>query len=541
MRNFLTLLLAMILVVSCNKENVDNKNNVVISGEVVLSVESITEDDVTINATPSEEVTQFVVYPLTKEEYLTDYLFDDEDAANGIIKLLGSQISATANGVTTFDSETVVSLSAIRELKLETEYTFIAFGINQNCAISSEITTLEVTSHEQRDGVAEIAVSEITHNDAKIEVKVEDGWDGNYYIAPLALDVIDTQFNGDPEALLDAIITEERDEYKTDFSQVDGIYIFNGDASFNLLYETNWLVIADTDYYMAAVGVDEYGNKTTEITLSPIFTTASIPDIEIGIETNNITANSVSVSFSPSDDQVDYFYSIVEWDVVKDKSSDEILTNFLNYHGINIEAFITKAANTVEITGLKSGADYLVIACSHDIYTGSTGTMSSTRFVTTGEPAFVLDLPTEITIPDVDFGDIEVYNIGGNSCFFKINRKNKTMRYFPMVAKAEDFNKFDSDEERILNDLAYFKEYGFTVLYTFADILKEVSYGGDTQGSSFADLEPMTDYVMYVFGIDVKTAQPTSKVEKIEFTTGEFNEDESEEAYYTRSPKLYKR
>ncbi|MFI3285957.1 MAG: hypothetical protein R3Y08_04815 [Rikenellaceae bacterium] len=531
MKKLLLPLLTLLLVVGCKKENTTgNEGNSADDQIVTLAIEDIDSDDIKIQATPSEGIERYIVYPLTEDQFNIDFLGDESFAVNGILDIV--DIDASDSEVTLFDKVATVSMSAIREIENGINYTIFAFGIDATNKLYGEVNYIDATLAEKKSptGLGEITVSDVTYNDARVRVDA-NGWEGNYYVAPISKMVIDSLLDGDKVAFMELMLTEELENYGTDFSVVDNMYIFNGDADFSLHEDTKWLVVANTEYYMAAVGVDDQGARTTDVISTPLFCTAETPEVSFEISAENVTEGSVDVTYTPSIPGVDYFFSIVEWEVVKDKTDEQIITNFINYHGEYIEEFVTNDTLATQISSLKSGTDYMLVAFSYDKYNGSTGELYNTRFVTTGEPSLVLQVPTEVTIPDVDFGEINVFGIGGNFCMFSVDRNDKSMRYFPMVVTAESFNAIATDEERIINDLKYFNDYAFTVMYSFADILNEVSYSGDTQYSSFSDLEPLTDYVMYAFGIDILTAQPASKIVKLEFTTGE--EDEEEEEYYT--------
>ncbi len=112
---------------------------------------------------------------------------------------------------------------------------------------------------------------------------------------------------------------------------------------------------------------------------------------------------------------------------------------------------------------------------------------------------------------------IELIDVTTTSVEFRVTPKDKAMTYVAMMTTKEYMDGFVSDEDYIRDDLVWFSGEAYDAGMELDEYLgRELKRGVlvDSQG----DLDPMTDYYIYAYGLSTQ-GTPLTAIHKLPFTT----------------------
>ncbi len=521
--------------VSSCENNKGGETPIPSNSEVKLTFVERSADNIIVDVTPLEGTTRYAVYPMESATYDAEYSASANDAAGWIASTIGQDPTTVEYTAEVHSAAARVELGLSSTLKPETAYTVLAFPINESNQLSGKVATLKVTTDSPLGSLVSVTVSDIEFDNAYVQVDAGT-FTGNYIVAPFSADGFQEQFGGDFTKAAEAIVAIELDEYGTDLGAVGNGLVYNTDANFYLI-DANWIIRSQTDYYVIAFGVEPNGTIVGEVIHSELFTTPKAPEMSFQISTTSITNTSANVIVTPSDNTMEYFVTVLEAKVVEGRTDQEIIENFENYHGPAISAELVRGQVQAQLKELKQGTEYKTFVMGYSSIHGRTTELITKSFTTLGEADPVLDPPTSVTIPDVEFGTLVVTHPDAFYCNFTATSLNEGMKYILMVLPTAEFNSYPSHEELIIANMNFFEEYSFTALTTFQNILPFVAFGGSSN-STFSELTASTEYTMFAYGIDITTAQPLTKVATTQFTTLSEEESSEENLPDTAAPAL---
>lgn len=112
---------------------------------------------------------------------------------------------------------------------------------------------------------------------------------------------------------------------------------------------------------------------------------------------------------------------------------------------------------------------------------------------------------------------IELIDVTTTSVEFRVTPKDKAMTYVAMMTTKEYMDGFVSDEDYIRDDLVWFSGEAYDAGMELEEYLESELKRGvlvDSQG----DLDPMTDYYIYAYGLSTQ-GTPLTAIHKLPFTT----------------------
>lgn len=112
---------------------------------------------------------------------------------------------------------------------------------------------------------------------------------------------------------------------------------------------------------------------------------------------------------------------------------------------------------------------------------------------------------------------IELIDVTTTSVEFRVTPKDKAMTYVAMMTTKEYMDGFVSDEDYIRDDLVWFSGQAYDAGMELEEYLERELKRGvlvDSQG----DLDPMTDYYIYAYGLSTQ-GTPLTAIHKLPFTT----------------------
>ena len=228
---------------------------------------------------------------------------------------------------------------------------------------------------------------------------------------------------------------------------IDAEYIKANGENQTESYTKTWEnLISNTDYVVYALPVDAEGNNG-EIATSTLKTQAFTPQVEIARD--NFTAKTITATFTPKSDCVEYYFMIAS-------ATETIDAEYIKANGENKTEGYTKT-----FEGLTSNTEYTIYALPIDVdgFNGEIKTITVT---------------TKALVPQVEItkGDVLTYSL---SASFAPNA-DCAQYYFLISAETVDAE--------------YIKENGE---------LKSESYA-----HTWENLMPNTNYTIYVLPIDIE-------------------------------------
>ena len=228
---------------------------------------------------------------------------------------------------------------------------------------------------------------------------------------------------------------------------IDAEYIKANGENQTESYTKTWEnLISNTDYVVYALPVDAEGNNG-EIATSALKTQAFAPQVEIARD--NFTAKTITATFTPKSDCVEYYFMIAP-------ATETIDAEYIKANGEN-----KTEGSTTTFEGLTSNTEYTIYALPIDVdgFNGEIKTITVT---------------TKALVPQVEItkGDVLTYSL---SASFAPNA-DCAQYYFLISAETVDAE--------------YIKENGE---------LKSESYA-----HTWENLMPNTNYTIYVLPIDIE-------------------------------------
>ena len=116
---------------------------------------------------------------------------------------------------------------------------------------------------------------------------------------------------------------------------------------------------------------------------------------------------------------------------------------------------------------------------------------------------------------------IKITDVSAGSVTFDIEAADQNQPYVFLVASSLYLqqNGLDTDEKLIADDIAYFQNIADINDVPLSEVFASFANSGDTTGCVMNGLEPETEYVAYMYGVDIEKCVVTTKLVKEVFTT----------------------
>ncbi len=272
-----------------------------IAGEIGIEVKELTTNKIVVAATPSSEVVNYTVVPITVEKFETMYESDPALVAKAIF-LTYSENDIDVKKVDNryiFSGAQDIDISKGWNIFPETDYLIFAFGITEKGFLSTEVksTPCSTPAGVMVDASLTIEVKDVTTSKIFVDVDVT-GEIGTYYLALLNKAAFVETYNSDANALAEGFMSTEINLYQTDLSVVDSKFVFDANTE-NFDMSEPWQITADTEYVIIAFGMDATGFVTTEVATAEAKTKALGGAGKIELTLAEATAWSVVVHAKP--------------------------------------------------------------------------------------------------------------------------------------------------------------------------------------------------------------------------------------------------
>lgn len=136
--------------------------------------------------------------------------------------------------------------------------------------------------------------------------------------------------------------------------------------------------------------------------------------------------------------------------------------------------------------------------------------------------------PKNITVPDVDFGEITLNSQTYTSFNYSVKPADATMPYALLATPMSIFKYYETDEDKFILAIEYLEKELLKENYTLETGLPLIVKTDDLDNVSISELNAGETYAVYCFGLDVKNIQPLTKIEVLAITTDEYAEQTGE-------------
>ncbi len=365
-------------------------------------------------------------------------------------------------------------------LQPDTEYMAFAFGYDrENSLATTSLARKSFSTGRQQSGfTVDIAVSDITAENAKVTFIPSDNSHEYFF---------NIQMEDKYKGMSDNEIIEKA------IKDADG-YFFNSYLISGKFTDTPRLV-HDTNYIAYAFGYDRATNKITTGLFKTIFRSGhlDVSKLSFSISVTDLTSDTGTVTFTPSNDIDRYFYYVTESSDFNGLiSDDEIIKKALSLP-VYASIFISTGGKTIHKAELNPGTEYTAIAFGY-----STSEVATTRpymhiFETEAwpDPSQQFKITSETT---------------STSATFRIIPADKKMKYFSDIISAEDASGLDNTGliKKLIDEAWNIDSY---------------IRSGIKDDGPFTGLKPDTEYLYVIFGYDQKNSSATTEATIHKFNT----------------------
>lgn len=338
---------------------------------VDIKASNITASEATVTYTPSDPAQTYYFNLVGKADF--DELGSDEACLQDDLDFF--TMMAEDNGLTLAEMlgevlDTGVATYPFDGLDANTAYYAYAYGLNADGTRVGTFTKVLLTTLDNPapgDEALTLTVSNVNAANFTLAVNA-NGYDGNYYVGLIDAETALGAFAGDKAAIAAAFIEMEVG-YETDFAVVDNLFIFNGNAEYDLF--AGWAISAGVDYKIYAFGVSPTGAVTTQISEQSVSVPAAVMTSEtIAIAVSEITEKGAVVTMTPSDKHLPYFCDCLPVAELEGMTDAQIVEYVAEYYGENIIYAMAVGDFEYDATGyLEQGTEYyaVVLGCAFNL------------------------------------------------------------------------------------------------------------------------------------------------------------------------------
>lgn len=291
---------------------------------------------------------------------------DMQAVARGFVELenrTGIDWSAVDNRYV-FSGDATVDMGANWRLAARTEYLVVVFGVDAAGELTTEVVHTYATTAavQPSSNVITFTVGSVTSTGALVQTRTTTN--DTYF-----LDCMD-------RASLDAMGDERLIAYyQENMGAILDRMLTSGDGEL----DSRGMLYPDTEYYALAFGY-ETGTATTRVFKEPFRTLKEEPVVRVDCTfasvVKNITAKGATITVTPSDPEVPYYWDVFAREEVEAFGGDPeaimtaLLQQLADNYGLTLPALANmirvKGENSYEYASLEEHTDHFVVAIGFD-------------------------------------------------------------------------------------------------------------------------------------------------------------------------------
>ncbi|MBO7189081.1 MAG: hypothetical protein J6V55_00675 [Alistipes sp.] len=471
----------------------------------VVDITAVTRGSVTFSVTPADPTIDYLCMVYEKE--IVESYRKDEYLVETIISDLESEASKKGKTLAEYMPDVVDSGDIIDDkisgLGLESDYYIVVFGVEESedgFTNSTELVKVPFTtlSVEMSDCTFDVT-TRVLYNNVTFNVYPSDK-DMLWYLCTVTKEYYDSQVGDGNKS--------DGEFYKEYFQQEINTYLQQGypaEQVVSALIHSGDLSVgakglfANTEYYYFIAGMimDEEGIViTTDITSGTYTTEEAEPsEMYFDIQVYDVQQMSVSFTVTPSNDD-DYYVCIVQpYDGVS--TADEVMHEMVDQWGpgwmgvmANTKGFVDFASKPKSLPA--ADMEYCIIAFGYE------GGITTEAYMATFKT-----LPGG-SVEDVQFS-VNATSITPYGFTLTVTSSDPTIYYVPGACIKEEYNE-EACIAAVNEEFDYYLEetLKFDISTIEAEVLDQY-YSNGTQTFSLSGLKIDTEYMVYVYALDINT------------------------------------
>ncbi|MFI3285361.1 MAG: hypothetical protein R3Y08_01785 [Rikenellaceae bacterium] len=362
----------------------------------------------------------------------------------------------------------------------------------------------------------EVEVKDVTF--ASVEIAMDPGdYTGNYYAALVSFDEYDAIMDGskDPNVLVEALMLMEI-KLDTDLEAVDNLYVFSGAAELDLA--DGWQVAKETEYYVCAFPITgKYGELNGDVTMEKVETPAPpMSDVTFDIEMTTITETKAQFVVTPSDEEVDFFYSVYDPDTIERYSDDgDEFFHFMELAikgCVDLDYYTTSGVKELSYEGLSGSTNYTLVVFAVNKDTDPMSPYS--KMVTYDFKTSPIVVKPELPEGSSDDFAIDVVSLTSSELVVSVTPKEFTGNY---IVCAVPYSQLESDYDCDIVEYSatvcsFYSYFGFDFHETDGVNVCSGAVDEIKLSELVSDPEAGGCYIISCFGVDPDESDPYAQV-----------------------------
>lgn len=476
--------------------------------ELKIEVQKISTDEAFVRVEPSDADVRYYVGMAEKSEFDERYDRSPAKYTEQYIEALqqaepGTELDKLLDGILKAGEFT----KYFPDLDPDTEYTAFAVVVNAQGKCPDEGVIADFRTEPVPVPGLEIVLSDLASTSVIVEVKPTDE-SVRYYTGMQLKSIFDKDYGSSPKKFVDDYLNWMQLNNPT-FTMEEILERILQQGTSKKTVKT---LAPETEYTVFAVVVTDEGTCPNEGVLQT-FRTEPLPPVEkvdckFAIELKDLKPTGVTISVTPSKDDVAYFFDAISDETYQQiGASDAALGNYIkDYLSIIMEIYKVDMAGAVEkIITLGPGSRALdnELGPVTKYYAYAIGLNEEGRINTDVE---MVEFTTPAQSTGVNEFTIDIADVTSSEARVSISATNADAPYIVHVEKSSELDGLDD-----AGIVEYVKEYFGIWMFD------EVRYGDYEK--TFDGLEPATDYTVVVFGYDDFKETATTPVKKATFRT----------------------
>ncbi len=386
-----------------------------------------------------------------------------------------------------------------------------------------------------------LTVRDVNSSTFSVDVVRRSDFKDNYFVGVIGKNFVDGELGGysDSEKAMYVALSFVKyavEVQNLNLGMVDNFYIFGSDAQIDDLGRM-WPLYADTEYYVAAFGLNAEGIITSDVafeTVRLLRAGASANQISFSVDVMGEWAAVANVTTTTSDFYyVDYYeketFDLWEQNGMTQTDLADAILQEISASGTNWRYYALSGSRSLELKDgmIYPGTDYVLFAFGIDGGSLRSTTPVTAEFRTAGEPLVLVD-------PEVSteaFGTIRLSNPTSASLEMTVEPLDPDMPYYVNWGTVADFQAAGalmSDQALLEYDRGYFEALRMAwsnlhgINYKLFIIMQDVCWQGRqsrTIGGGDLPLDSGAQQMAYVYGLDPLSGRVLTKIEKAYLST----------------------
>lgn len=475
---------------------------------LAVDATDITATSATVSVTPADKQATYLMQVAAASEITSD--------ASYAAKLVAD---AKAGGKSLADALLKGDKSELRSgLTPGNDYCVFAVYVNEKgeCGTIAKkpFKTLSDEPDVPEPGLFTIRTSNLRAANFTLDIEADPSL-GNYYVGVVDAATAQAEYGSDRN-LIAADFMEMEKGYQTDFTEVDNVWIFNGNGQVEVF--NAWMLTGGTEYNIYVFGVGADGSITTEVEVGNVTLPAAAMTSEtITIEVSDIEEDGAVVTMTVSDRHLPYFCDCIAASEIEGMSDAQIVAYVAESYGAYLTYALALDDYKYDGRGyLDAGTKYYAVAFGYATDAAdnpvATTAVAKEAFTTAG---------SSTPEPSVDMSfafDVQVHAL--NDIDVSVTPSDDTVTYMWDIISATNYNGLGANDEAITTFLSYlFADYAGDG-YDAAAVIAALGVKG-ADSYNYTGLAGGTTYYVWAVGIDSKGNPITKPGLSEPFTTPE--------------------